>query len=105
MSYRHLKQQFFLIDFCYFVNTIVLLYLWLPQDVLGAELRGRLFTVCFNLAIGPVLLAAVVWRFSMVPHSNDKMTSLFIHISPSLTLHAIRWYICTNVLTVGAYVV
>jgi len=90
-SYRHLKQQFFLIDFCYFMNTAILFYLWFPLDILGAELHGRLFSVCFNLAIGPVLLAAVVWRYSIVPHSNDKMTSLFIHISPSLTLFGIRW--------------
>jgi hypothetical protein len=28
----------------------------------------------------------------LVPHSADKMTSLFVHLSPSMTTWAIRWH-------------
>jgi len=89
--YVKTRQIFYFCDFCYFINVLIFLYLWLPQAVLGPEVRGRLFTVCFILATGPVLLAVIIWNFSFVPHSNDKMTSIFFHFSPSVALYGLRW--------------
>jgi len=93
-SYSKMNFQFFLLDFCYFTNLLILLYVWLPEVVsVPAHLRGALFTICFCFANGPVLSAIVLWNNSLVPHSNDKMTSLFVHVSPSLTMWAIRWLV------------
>jgi len=50
-----------------------------------------LFTVCYTLSHGPLALAIVLWRNSLVFHSLDKVTSLFIHMYPPLTLFTIRW--------------
>ena len=90
-AYRKLNFQYFLLDFCYFTNLLILIYIWLPEAVIGQSLRGRLFTTCFSFSFGPVLSAIVLWRNSLVPHSNDKMTSLFIHVSPSLTMWGLKW--------------
>ncbi len=92
-AYKKTRDHYFLFDFCYFTNFLIFLYLWLPDWILGPALRGWLFTTCFCFANGPVLVAIMLWKNSLVPHSNDKMTSLFIHISPSLTLFGLRWYI------------
>lgn len=77
-------------DFCYFVNLLTLVYLWIfPSSKI-------LFAVCYNFSHGPVALAIVLWRNSLVFHSKlnrremkgtfhsalglDKVTSLFIHM-------------------------
>ena len=62
------------------------MYRWLPEQVLGKFIRGRLFATCFAFANGPIMM----WRNSLVPHCNNKMTSLIIHVSPSLTLFGLR---------------
>lgn len=77
-------------DLCYFVNVLTLIYLWIfPSSKI-------LFTVCYTLSHGPLALAIVLWRNSLVFHSKslpieislsfsfslglDKVTSLFIHM-------------------------
>ena len=51
-------------DFCYFVNLLTLLYLWVfPSSKI-------LFTVCYTLSHGPLGLAIVLWRNSLVFHSR-----------------------------------
>ena len=37
------------------------------------------------------MIAIVVWQNSLVFHSLDKLTSIFIHVFPPLTLHLYRW--------------
>ena len=37
------------------------------------------------------MLAIVVWQNSLVFHSMDKLTSIFLHAFPPLTLHLYRW--------------
>lgn len=54
-----------------------------------------LFWAVFALANGPVAWAIYAWRNSLVFHSLDKLTSVIIHISPPLTLYAIRWFVAT----------
>lgn len=103
-SYKQLKFHYFLFDFCYFTNFLTLLYIWIPSCIISEEYRGELFTTCFSFAMGPLLSAIIFWRNSLVPHSTDKMTSLFIHISPPLTLWGIRWY-CLSVLLLAASIV
>ena len=92
-AYKKIKFHYFLFDFCYFTNFLTLVYIWIPSFTVDESYRGELFTTCFSFAMGPLVSAIVLWRNSLVPHSTDKMTSLFIHISPSLTLWGIRWYV------------
>jgi hypothetical protein len=89
-SYKKLKYHYFLFDFCYFTTLLIFLYLWLPW---GHLYKGYLFPSIFGFSNGPLLAAVVLWKNSIVPHSVDKMTSVFIHVSPSITLWGIRRYV------------
>lgn len=46
----------------------------------------------FAIANGPLALAIAMWRNSLVFHSLDKMTSMFIHILPALVMFSQRWH-------------
>lgn len=85
-TYKQSRNHYFMFDFCYFTNILLLVYLWSPWKL------GVLFPVLFSLSNGPLLLSVFLWRNSLVPHSADKMTSLLIHLSPALTLWGIRWH-------------
>eukprot|EP00013_Stygamoeba_regulata_P020503 CAMPEP_0177657320 /NCGR_PEP_ID=MMETSP0447-20121125/16116_1 /TAXON_ID=0 /ORGANISM="Stygamoeba regulata, Strain BSH-02190019" /LENGTH=342 /DNA_ID=CAMNT_0019161655 /DNA_START=26 /DNA_END=1054 /DNA_ORIENTATION=- len=84
--YKRDRNHYFLLDFCYFANVAVFLYLhFMPTN-------HTLFLICFAWANGPLLVAIPTWRNSLVFHSIDKITSLFIHISPALCLYCLRWF-------------
>ncbi|PWZ02003.1 hypothetical protein BCV70DRAFT_198286 [Testicularia cyperi] len=75
-SYTSKKWHYFLFDFCYFLNTANLLFIWVfPHSEF-------LFTVCYCAAHGPLAFSVATWRNSLVFHSLEKMTSLFIHLYP-----------------------
>lgn len=85
-SYKAARQHLFLIDFCYAVNVLCgLLLIGFPGST---YLHAAVFAACN----GPVMVAIMAWRNSFVPHSLDKMTSLFIHILPPLVTWSLRWF-------------
>ena len=45
----------------------------------------------FSICNGPILVAVVMWRNSLVFHNMDKMTSMFIHIFPGIVTFCKRW--------------
>ncbi|KAL7907983.1 hypothetical protein GGI35DRAFT_76386 [Trichoderma velutinum] len=82
-TYHRRGYHYFLADLCYFVNVLLMLSLWVfPQS-------KRLFTAAYCLAFGNNAVAIIMWRNSLVFHSFDKVTSLFIHIMPCATLHCV----------------
>lgn len=82
-TYRRRGYHYFLADLCYFVNVLLSLSIWAFP---GSK---RLFTAAYCLAFGNNAVAIIMWRNSLVFHSFDKVTSLFIHIMPCATLHCI----------------
>lgn len=82
-TYHRRGYHYFLADLCYFVNFLLMLSLWAFPN------SKRLFTAVYCLAFGNNAVAIIMWRNSLVFHSFDKVTSLFIHIMPCATLHAI----------------
>ncbi|KAI8380905.1 uncharacterized protein BYT42DRAFT_564637 [Radiomyces spectabilis] len=83
--YRSKRWHYFIFDMCYFVNGMMILFLQaLPWS-------KELFIAIFCLTNGPVAWAIVTWRNSLVFHSLDKVTSVFIHIFPPLVTYIIRW--------------
>ena len=44
----------------------------------------------YILCMGPLMVALIVWRNSLVFHSLDKLTSFFLHIFPPITAHFLR---------------
>lgn len=55
-----------------------------PDNV---ALAKSLFSICN----GPIAGAVVMWRNSLVFHSMDKMTSMFIHMLPPIVMFCRRW--------------
>ncbi|KAI8390830.1 uncharacterized protein BYT42DRAFT_489150 [Radiomyces spectabilis] len=83
--YKLRHWHYFIFDLCYFVNVMVLAFLWIWPS------SPSLFVAAFSLTNGPVAWAIVTWRNSLVFHSLDKVTSVFIHIFPPLVMYTIRW--------------
>ncbi|KAK0392144.1 hypothetical protein NLU13_1642 [Sarocladium strictum] len=82
-TYHRRGYHYFLADLCYFVNLLLTLSLWVFPN------SKRLFTSAYCLAYGNNAVAIIMWRNSLVFHSFDKVTSLFIHIMPCVTLHCV----------------
>ncbi|KZF25137.1 hypothetical protein L228DRAFT_243930 [Xylona heveae TC161] len=82
-SYHKKGWHYFLADLCYFTNLLAFLSFWV------APRSKRLFISTFCLAYGNNAVAIAMWRNSLVFHSLDKVTSLFIHIMPPVALHCI----------------
>ncbi|KAK0635532.1 hypothetical protein B0T17DRAFT_47096 [Bombardia bombarda] len=82
-TYHKRGYHYFLADLCYFVNLLLLLSVWVFPN------SKRLFTAVYCLAFGNNAVAIIMWRNSLVFHSFDKVTSLFIHIMPCATLHSL----------------
>ncbi|KAL9399295.1 hypothetical protein Peur_008256 [Populus x canadensis] len=84
--YRFKKSHYYLLDFCYYANTIFLV------DILLYPKNEKLFMVCFSFAEGPLAWALIVWRCSLVFSSVDKLVSALIHLLPGLVFFTIRWW-------------
>ncbi|CAF1087270.1 unnamed protein product [Adineta ricciae] len=85
--YKHKHWHYFIYDLCYYANLLTLIYIWiLPTSEI-------LFSVCYTLAHGPLAVAIILWRNSLVFHSFDKVTSIFIHMYPPLTMFTLRWLV------------
>ncbi|KAI1371504.1 hypothetical protein F4677DRAFT_308390 [Hypoxylon crocopeplum] len=82
-TYRRRGYHYFLADLCYFVNLLLFLSVWIFPS------SKRLFIASYCLAYGNNAVAIIMWRNSLVFHDFDKVTSLFIHIMPCVTLHCI----------------
>jgi len=85
ISYSQLKYQYFMLDFCYFLQVLLLVQLYIRPS-------AELFQVLFTLSNGPLCVAIVMWRNSLVFHDLDKITSVFIHMFPPLVTFSLRWY-------------
>ncbi|KAJ1615845.1 hypothetical protein T492DRAFT_918794 [Pavlovales sp. CCMP2436] len=83
--YMAVKLQLFLLDFCYLCLLLVLVHIHL------LPCNRRLHFALFSLTSGPLAIATVAWRNSLVFHSVDKVTSIFIHLLPVATLHTLHW--------------
>ncbi|VAH77179.1 unnamed protein product [Triticum turgidum subsp. durum] len=91
--YRYKKWHYYLLDFCYYANTFLLvMILFYPKD-------EKLFMVCFSFAEGPLAWALIVWRCSLVFSSFDKLVSVLIHLLPAAyTLWQLMYFLIVNVL-------
>jgi hypothetical protein len=82
-TYHRRGYHYFMADLCYFVNLMLLLSIWVFPN------SRRLMISAYCLSYGNNAWAIAMWRNSMVFHSLDKVTSLFIHIMPPVVLHCL----------------
>nr|GEU68039.1 uncharacterized membrane protein C776.05-like [Tanacetum cinerariifolium] len=84
--YRYKKWHYYLLDFCYYANTIFLvMLLFYPRS-------QKLFMVTFSFAEGPLAWALIVWRCSLVFSSVDKLVSVLIHLLPGVVFFTMCWW-------------
>lgn len=84
--YSRLRWHYFLMDFCYLINISCLV------QVVAYPQFQPLIVANFAHATGPLAMAIPAWRNSLVFHSLDKITSIFVHALPALLLFCTRWY-------------
>lgn len=82
-TYFKLSYNYYLADLCYYVNILVMLFIWIFPD------SPMLFIAVFSLSLGTLAFAVITWRNSFVLHSIEKTTSSFIHIMPPISLFVI----------------
>ncbi|EEB08027.1 membrane transporter [Schizosaccharomyces japonicus yFS275] len=82
-SYRKKGYQYFVADFCYWGNFFLAFYIWMFPN------SERMFILCYAISYGTLAWSVVAWKNSLVFHSLDKITSLFIHFFPPLLLHCL----------------
>ena len=85
IDYSAHKFELFMLDYCYFVNVSCALQITLYPNHLGW------FQANYVLTLGPILLAIIIWKNSLVFHSLDKLTSFFLHAFPPVMMHLYRW--------------
>ena len=84
-TFKQEGKHFLLLDFCYCANALTLVYLFaFPSS-------PALFQIVFLVSNGPLAWAVLTFTQSLVFHSYPHMTSVFIHVSPMLLTHALRW--------------
>lgn len=84
------RYHYLFLDFCYFVNLVTLTYLTIYPD------SQVLFNIAFSFASGPVLIAVLYFKNSLVLHSIEIMINLAMHIFPPLTLWSIKTSECSQ---------
>jgi Protein of unknown function (DUF2838) len=86
VTYHRTKNHYFMFDFCYFANAWVMAYLWSAPD------SCMMFHTAFSFTHGPLIWAILAWRNSLVFHSLDKITSVYIHLTPTLLMWALHQF-------------
>lgn len=86
-SFKRQGAHYYMYDFCYWANLLGVVYSWfMPQS-------ATLFHIVFLVSVGPLGWSIPTFTNSMIFHSAAHMTSVFIHLSPSVLTYALRWHI------------
>lgn len=84
-NYKKKRWHYYLLDFCYFGNTLFILFLTAyPKNEM-------LFKMCFVYANGPFSVAIAAFKNSMIFHKLDTLISLTIHVLPMVTAWNLKW--------------
>lgn len=79
-TYFKRSYHYFLADLCYYVNALLMLFIWV------CPWSKHLYISCFAFTFGTLSWAVITWRNSLVLHSIDKTTSSFIHVTPPVVM-------------------
>ncbi|GMM50520.1 glycerophosphocholine acyltransferase [Starmerella bacillaris] len=84
-TYSKKNYQYFMADLCYFVNFLLVSYIWIWPN------WSQLWVACFAFSFGTLAISVALWRNSLVMQSIDKTTSTFIHLLPPLVCYTINF--------------
>lgn len=78
--------QYYLIDFCYYANFLVIYSITLGKH------QDEVFKVAFLFANGVLARSVYLFRNSLVLHRVDMLTSLGIHLFPFICMYHFKWF-------------
>lgn len=90
-TYRSTNDHWFMMDFCYWVNSSLILHQLLCPCSPDGGFCAYWFKLLYVLVSGPISAAVILWGNSLVFHSIDKVTSFAIHILPAMLVYLVRW--------------
>ncbi len=85
------RQQFWMLELCYVVNYLFLLFFILVLTN-ACPWPSTVFRVFFSFCVGPLAMSIPVFRNSLVFHESDKLVILSLHWSPNVAIWGIRWF-------------
>jgi hypothetical protein len=83
LTYYKIGYGYYLADLCYYVNYLLMVYIWVYPD------SQMLYIACCSFSWGTLSFAVITWRNKLVFHSIDKITSTFIHVLPGVIMYVI----------------
>ena len=94
------KKQWYLIDYCYIVNYLMVIYFLLcaiatavPSLSGAMKSAGPLwFRFLFTASTGPLTLSIITLRNSLVFHDWNVLAVFMLHFSPNLAMWGMRWW-------------
>ena len=86
VHFRLKKWHYYMFDFCYYSNILILYYLAL------APKNEILFKAFFVFSQGPLGLSVAAFKNAMIFHKIDFITSVAIHLLPLVTSWNLRWH-------------
>ena len=78
-------RHYLLYDFCYWTNFAALLYIWVMPH------SATMFQIVFLASNGPLAWSILAFNQSLIFHSWQHITSVFIHVSPMMLTYGLRW--------------
>jgi hypothetical protein len=88
--YRRRLWHLYVLEFCYFGNLVVVLFSLVYRD------SSALFVAGYAYSCGPLAVSAIVLYNCYVPHSLDKCSSFFYHLSPTIVMYTFRYSPCSD---------
>lgn len=83
ITYYKIGYGYFLADLCYYVNFLLMLYIWVFPN------SKMLYIACCSFSWGTLSFAVITWKNKLVFHSIDKITSTYIHVLPGVIMYVI----------------
>ncbi|KAH3670554.1 hypothetical protein OGAPHI_001069 [Ogataea philodendri] len=83
ITYYKMNWGYYLADLCYYVNGLLMLFIWVFPD------SKLLYVSCLSFSYGTLSFAVITWKNKLVLHSIDKTTSTFIHVVPPTVMYVI----------------
>jgi hypothetical protein len=89
ISFFKRRWQFYLVDFCYAANVLVIIFLLISWPW-NTALHPGSFALVYVVAEGPLAAALLAWQCAWIFSNLEHTLSTLIHVLPGLSLFALR---------------
>eukprot|EP01147_Barroeca_monosierra_P001399 gene1400-7944_t len=87
------KKAYYALDFCWIMSLLFLLWGLLQLfGIFPKTYETRIFLIMFTISTGPLAWSVPALQNKLVFHSIEYSSSLFIHLSPAISMWGLRWF-------------